>query len=411
MSDTFEVSDTSKPKNFMVKYIKLNILILLLFATSAQGQSLEDLMEMAIKTHPSLRVADLKIKQQELLKNSGFELAPTDFYYLGQALGYANDNRQHDFGVSQSFQLPKVYDAKNALIEAETKLLKQGKILTEVELKKMVAQFYWQIVAANKQQQIYAEVDSFYNSFIQLAALRVETGETNMLELTRVQTSQMTWEAHKSESDKRYELAQRQLAYLLGRDGWIDVSKESFHQLAVDLPEVNAGNHPLMQYYEQQKNVAAKQVQIEENALSPTFNIGYASQIFNGNAGLNLVQIGVGVPLHKKPQRQRIEAAKAEATIISSQAETDKFLLENQWKWHLAKLETVDGQLLTNRRLLFSLSESLNLARMGYEGGELPYFEYLTIIEQIIDTQIKKIDLIQEYNESVILINYEFGIK
>jgi cobalt-zinc-cadmium resistance protein CzcA len=183
-------------------------------------------------------------------------------------------------------------------------------------------------------------------------------------------------------------------------------------QLSIDLPEVNAQNHPLMQYYEQQKNVAAKQVMIEENALSPTFNVGYASQIFNGNAGLNLVQVGVSVPLHKKPQKQRIEAAKAEASIIASQAETDKFLLENEWKLALAKLEIIDGQIFSIDRLLMdNLLESVGLAKLGYEGGELPYFEYLAIIEQVISAEIEKISLVREYNETVILVNYGLGVK
>jgi cobalt-zinc-cadmium resistance protein CzcA len=396
----------------MKKYIKLKILILLFFATSAQSQSLDDLMEMAIKTHPSLRVAELKIKQQEILKNSGFELQPTDFYYTGQALGYANDNRQHDFGVSQSFELPKVYQAKNALIDAETELVKQEKVLTEVELKKMVAQLYWQVVATYQQQQIYATLDTFYTDFIKLAALRVETGETNKLELLRVETSVKNWQIKKNEAAKRYELAQRQLAYLLGRDNRLDIEIVELQQLSIDLPEVNAANHPLMQYYEQQKNVAAKQVTIEENALSPTFNVGYASQIFNGNAGLNLVQVGVGIPLHRKPQEQRIEAAKVAASIISAKAETDKFLLENEWKLALAKLEIIDGQIFSiNRLLMDNLLESIGLAKKGYEGGELPYFEYLAIIEQVISAEIEKISLMQQYNEVVILVNYGLGVK
>ncbi len=396
----------------MVKYIVFKILILLFFSISAQSQSLDSLMEMAIQTHLSLRVAELKIKQQELLKKSGFELPKTEFFYLGQALGYANDNRQHDFSVFQSFELPKVYHAKNALIEAESELLKQEKVLTEVELKKMVARLYWQVVATYQQQQVYTNLDSFYTDFINLAALRVQTGETNKLELLRVQTSFKNWQIQKNEADKNYELAQRQLAYLLGRDAWIDIKNVQLQQLSVNLPEVNAANHPLMQYYEQQKNVAARQVTIEENALSPTFNIGYASQIFNGNAGLNLVQIGVEVPLHKKPQQQRIEAAKAEASIIAAQSETDKFLLENEWKLALANLEILNGQIFSIDRLLMdNLLETIDLAKIAYKSGELPYFEYLAVIEQIISAEIEKINLITNYNDAVILINYGFGVK
>ncbi|MFK7947506.1 MAG: TolC family protein [Saprospiraceae bacterium] len=394
----------------MKKYIKL--LLLLIYTTSMQSQSLDSLMEMAIKNHPSITVADLKIKQQELLRGSGFELQPTDFYYLGQALGYENDNRQHDFGVRQSFELPKVYKAKNALIEAETELLKQERVLTEVELKKVVANLYWQVVTTYQQQQLFDAYDSVYTDFLKLAALRVETGETSKIEFLRVENSQKNWRIQQNEADRNYELAQGQLAYLLGREDWIDVKNVQLQQLSMNLPEVNAVNHPLMQYYEQQKNVATQQAKIEENALSPTFHVGYASQIFDGNAGLNLIEIGVGIPLHRKPQQQRIEAAKANASIIQAKAETDKFLLENEWKLALANLETLNGQIFSIDRLLMNnLLETVGLAKAGYEGGELPYFEYLATIEQVLEAEMKKFDLIQKYNETVILINYGFGIE
>ena len=394
----------------MKKYIKL--LLLIIYATSAQGQSLDELIDLAIKTHPSLRVAELKVKQQEILKNSGFELAPTDFYYLGQALGYANDNRQHDFGMSQSFELPKVYKAKNALIDAKTELLKQEQVLTEVELKKIVSNLYWQIVTAYQQQQLFVAYDSVYTDFLKLAALRVETGETSKIEFLRVENSQKNWQIQKNEADRLYELTQRQLAYLLGREDWIDVKTVQLQQLSVDLPEVNAENHPLLEYYEQQQNVAAQQATIEKNALAPIFNVGYASQIFDGNAGLNLIEIGIGVPLHRKPQQQRIEAAKANASIIQAKAETDKFVIKNEWKLALANLETLNGQIFSIDRLLMdNLLETVGLAKTGYEGGELPYFEYLATIEQVLEAEMTKLDLINKYNETVILINYGFGVK
>lgn len=393
---------------YMKKYIKL--LLLLIYATSAQGQSLDSLIEMAIQTHPSLRVADLKIKQQELLKKSGFELAPTDFYYLGQALGYANDNRQHDFGVSQSFQLPKVYDAKNALIDAEAELLKQEKKFTIIEVEKMTIQLYWQIRAIYHEQQVCMALDSVYQEFIKFATLGLETGEANKLELLRIEASFKSWELKKNKIDKRYEFAQWQLAYLLGQDDWMNIEHGFLPQLSLDEIEVDVTNHSLMNYYKQQKNVAESQVTIEENELSPTFNIGYASQIFNDNAGLNLVQVGVSVPLHKKPQRQRIEAAKVNVSIIQAKAETEKFQLEKEWKLALKKLNRISGQLYYIRRLEDTLKESMDLARIAYESGELPYFEYLNIIEAFFNAKIEYLNLSREYNETVILINYEFGM-
>ena len=393
----------------MKKYIKL--LLLLIYTTSVQGQSLDSLMDLAVKTHPSLSVAELKIKQQELLKNSGFELQPTDVYYLGQAFGYDNTNRQHDFGIRQSFEMPKVYQAKNALIDAETNLLERERVLTEVEIRKIVADLYWKIVAIYQEQQLYATLDSVYGDFQNLANLRVQTGEANKIESLRVEASLRDWKIKKSAIDRRFELAQRELAYFLNREDWVDVKNINLQQLSLNASEVNAVNHPLMQYYNEQQNVADKQVAIEENKLSPQLNIGYASQIFNGNAGLHLVEIGVGIPLHRKPQQQRIEASRMNAAIIQAKAEKDKFIIENHWKVALANLETLNGQLFSVSQLLTeNMMESVFLAKIGYEAGELPYFEYLSVIEQQLQLNIQKIQLIQQYNETVIAINYGFGL-
>ena len=393
----------------MKKYIKL--LLLLIYTTSVQGQSLDSLMDLAVKTHPSLSVAELKIKQQELLKNSGFELQPTDVYYLGQAFGYDNTNRQHDFGIRQSFEMPKVYQAKNTLIDAETNLLERERVLTEVEIRKIVADLYWKIVAIYQEQQLYATLDSVYGDFQNLANLRVQTGEASKIESLRVEASLRDWKIKKSAIDRRFELAQRELAYFLNREDWVDVKNINLQQLSLNASEVNAVNHPLMQYYNEQQNVADKQVAIEENKLSPQLNVGYASQIFNGNAGLHLVEIGVGIPLHRKPQQQRIEASRMNAAIIQAKAEKDKFIIENHWKVALANLETLNGQLFSVSQLLTeNMMESVFLAKIGYEAGELPYFEYLSVIEQQLQLNIQKIQLIQQYNETVIAINYGFGL-
>lgn len=393
----------------MKKYIKL--LLLLIYTTSLQSQPLDSLMEIAIKSHPSLKVADLKIQQQELLRNSGFELQPTDFYYLGQALGYANDNQQHDFGVRQSFELPKVYQAKNALIEAETDLLKSERVLTEIELKKIVASLYWQTAINFQKWQVLSSYDTIYLDFLKLANLRVETGEASKIELLKIQNSYQKWDYQRGTALRDYTTFRQQFDYFVPNNQ-VDFKEVQIEQLRLNQLEISLKNHPLMQYYEQQKEVAAKQVTIEENVLSPTLTIGYASQIFNGNAGLNLVEIGVGVPLHRKPQQQRIEAAKMNASIIQAKAETDKFTIENERKQAIAELTKINQQIdVLDKRFSNNLGETLRLSKIAYEGSELPYFEYLNTIEEIIDIEQSKLDLVKANNEIVILINYGFGVE
>jgi cobalt-zinc-cadmium resistance protein CzcA len=386
-----------------MRYLK--ILFFLCFVQNIFGQAItvEELTKMALEKHPAMKVTLLKIQQQELLRNTGFELAKTDFYYMGQALGAANDNVQHDFGAKQSFSLPKVYRAKNALIEAEINAVQQEKALTALEIRGLVMKTYWQIVAENQKIAALSSMDTFYTEFLNFARLRVKTGEANALEVLSIQAALNNLELQKAEFQQRYELSQRYLAFLVGREDWIDVTGVSIDALAIDVAGMTAKNHPITAYFEAQKQVAAQRVAVETAALAPEWRVGYASQIFNGQAGLNGVEVGVSVPLNKKPQLQRIEAAKMQTAILEAEAETALFQLESVLKQNFAALENLHGQIFQLDRLLYDVLPNVwQLTKMGYEKGEISYFEYVRILQQIADAQLEKYTLKQAYNDRVI---------
>lgn len=388
----------------MIKYIK--ILLLLIYATTIQAQSLDSLVNLAIENHPSMKVADLKIKQQELLRNSGFELEKTNFYYTGQAIGQGNDNVQHDFGVNQTFSLPKVYRAKNDLINAQIDLVKQEKVLTEIQLRKVVEMNYYQLLAANEKLKILENLDSNYQEFIKFAQLRVEVGEANPLELMNIKNEYSTFQQSLFPIQKTAVLTNNFLIFLTKQTA-INTNDNGFRILNTAVNnKFEAQKQPVIQYLQQQKIIAERQIMITENELLPDFNIGYASQIFSGQAGFNLFQIGLAVPLFKKSINKRIEAARLETAIVSSRSEKEIFALELQSEQLLQEqlhlLQTLDkGEVL-----LQNLTETLPISKLAYENGEISYFEHLQLLKQIQETKITQIDLIQQFNKAVLSRKY-----
>jgi cobalt-zinc-cadmium resistance protein CzcA len=389
----------------MIKYIK--ILLLLIYATTIQAQSLDSLVSLAIKNHPSMKVADLKIKQQELLRNSGFELEKTDFYYTGQALGYENDNDQHDFGVSQTFSLPKVYQAKNNLINAQIDLVKQEKKVTEIEIRKVVEVAYWQLIAVNEQVLNYQQLDATFQEFIAFAKLRVEVGEANPLELANIKNEYLRLNQTVLQIKKQRELKQRFLMFLIKKTNSINIENQAFQLLEINvLTKANMDNQPMIQYLQQQKVIAERQITIAENKLSPDFNVGYASQVFNGQAGLNLFQVGVSVPLFKKSQEKQIEATKLETAVISAKSEAEAFRLNLQFEQLIQEQYHIKYQLDGNSLLLKNLTETLPISKLAYENGEISYFEHLQLLKQIAETTTIEIQLKQQYNEAILNLKY-----
>jgi cobalt-zinc-cadmium resistance protein CzcA len=181
--------------------------------------------------------------------------------------------------------------------------------------------------------------------------------------------------------------------------------------------------NPLLAQLRQQIVVAQQSRRVEQARLKPDFVLGLStqtiigSQLFNGvetyyGPGHRFVsgQIGVSFPLIAKPQKARIEAARlgeqiAQTELVSQQRAIQQQLSQAaaQYEQYRSALTYYEQNGLSQARLI------LDNARKAFSGGDIGYVEFSLAIQQSLTIRSSYLDLLNQYNQSVLYLEYLLG--
>jgi len=184
-------------------------------------------------------------------------------------------------------------------------------------------------------------------------------------------------------------------------------------------------SNPVIQYYNQKLNVNAAQVKLEKSKLLPDFNVGYFHQLlikgfdpakinrdyFNGTriAGF---QVGVGVPLFFGSQRAKIKAVQINNTLIETEKQqTFQYLQSNYAIQYNEYLKAKEGLQYYEATGLKQADDIFRISNTAYTKGEIGYMEYIQNLQTAINTRLQYADAVNQFNQSIILLNYLKGNK
>jgi cobalt-zinc-cadmium resistance protein CzcA len=150
--------------------------------TTPKQINVEDAISTALKNNLELQSQQLNVKSSQSLKKSVFELPKTNFnIQYGQ---YNSINQDLGFQINQSIPFPTYYSAKSNLYKAELQESQLQQQATDSEIKAQVQYWFYQLQYLQQTKKQLQSIDSLYNDFVSAAALRYQTGETNLLEKT-----------------------------------------------------------------------------------------------------------------------------------------------------------------------------------------------------------------------------------
>ena len=174
-----------------MKPITTAIIVMFLFSainTNAQTKniSVDEAIDIALQNNYLIKAKGLDIKASESLKKTANELPKLDFNsQLGQYNSIKFDNA---FQLSQNIPFPTLFGAKKALNQAEIKGKVWEKEISINELKSQVRSYFYQIEYLQYNKTKLQYLDSLYNEFIRVAALRYKTGDTKKIEISTAET-------------------------------------------------------------------------------------------------------------------------------------------------------------------------------------------------------------------------------
>ncbi len=398
--------------------------------TAAQAVS------QALQTNGTVLAGTRALEAQQAIRRTAYDFGRTTL--TGSYGQYNSQNRDNQFTLTQSLALPGVYRSAAAL--ADTRIAGQQAQLAQVqaELRRQVRLSYEQAVHARHRLRVLRGQDSLYSEFLRSANLRFKTGEAARLEpaTALVQQGEIRTQLRAARTDFR--VAQRQLQALLQVPAAVALADSVLQPLALlgaaQLADTTAPAlaDTLLQRTNPQARVLAQQVaerraetRVAQAAGLPEFTVGYFNQsiigyqrldaagterYFGGGSRFQGVQAGVAVPLWRRPQKARVQAARLQEQV--AQAGFDRYRAELAGQLDELLLRRTEQQ----QRLAYFESTALpqatvitRLSTIAYKAGETGYSEYLLNLERARRLRLDYLDALLQHNQTIIELEYLLG--
>lgn len=372
---------------------------------------------MALKNNLALKSEQQKTQYQQALIKSSLSIAPTNLVgEYGQINSIYADNR---ISVSQNFNFPTVYAKQKKLLMEEWKLAQLNTTLKEAEIKKTVTETYYQLLVLKEKEKLLISSDSLYQQFISKAQLRLNKGESNILEKTTAENQQADIQLQLKQLQQEKISTELFLQYLLNSSSRIELENQPV-KIAQETLVLDTGllkDFISFKTIEQQQRISESNTRLEKSKLLPDVFVAYNNMSMKGNGADNMfydgskrfqsVQVGLGIPLFMQAQKAKIQAAKIQQDYNTNNAAIEKQYLQNQYLSTYLQyqqcLETInyyETEGLKNAHTIQSV------ANTQFSNGEINYLDWVTLTNQSIIVKSKYVDAVKDYNKSVVLLNY-----
>jgi len=406
-----------------IAIILFNLSSLIVFAQSDK-LTLDQTLGVALRNNKGIQAASYEVEYQKQLKKTSFDLPKTDITLMrGQYNSYAkNDN---NITVLQTIPFASLgsQGSLNRSLMASAELKKAA---TENELVYQVKQVYYQLAFTQSRHDLLLQQDSIYEGFFKAASLRYKTGETNLLEKTTAETQSNEVKNQLRQNEATALVLRTQLKTLMNSDVLPDIAENAFSEIEIsESPDSAAlALNPSLAFMRQQVEVAKSQKKVESAKFAPDLLVGFFSQTLIGAANsengaiatssdrFTGFQVGVSIPLWFVPHQGRVKAAAYNQQAAQSYYEYHQVTLNGQMDQALqqyaknkSSLEYYRTSALPNADLILRQSQT------AFRSGEIGYAEYLIGVRNGISIKEGFLQTLNDYNQSIIYIEFLSGNK
>ena len=387
----------------------LTLLLLLITATgfSQNKLNLEDLMTLSLENNKGIQAGSLMVDRAEALKGTAFEFDKTDIYYQYDENNLAlNGEPLKVFGAQQQFEFPTVYGAKNRLQKSNYELQKSSLEIKKKQLYQSLSNAYFRYQTLNQKAKLYYSLDSIYSKFVHAANRRFELGETNYLEKVTAQAKQRQIANALSRVKQEISISYAEIISLVQSGDSLNIAIEKPKKLQI----VNTSG--LMEtetsFLEQRQELSNAQKRLEGNRLLPDINLEYF-QGTNKGLGTSLygVQLGLRIPILFFGNSSRLKSSKIQTQITTMENRDIAITAHQKYRALMVQLEQQSKELAYYEEEGSELSEQILKAATGnFSNGEIDFFQYIQSLENAYEIELNYLDVLDQYNQTVIAINY-----
>lgn len=268
-------------------------------------------------------------------------------------------------------------------------------------------------------------LDSTFSRFSDAAALRLKTGESNMLEKSSADAQVLQIKLQQQEVDADIRREQQQLQWLLNTaDSILPDYALARKPASLEMDTALVQNHPALQFQQEQVKIAGAHTNVERSRLSPEFTVGYsnmsirgyqtkdgvAQQFYDGGDRFSVYQLTLGLPLITKATRAKIRAAKVQEEAAQLQVNATSKYLTSQWmqlyeehKKYAQQVSYYEQTGLPQATLI------MRNARLGFEKGSINYVEWSLLMNNAVTIELGYLEAVRALNKTIIELEYLTG--
>lgn len=385
---------------------------LLVAAIAVQAQnrlSLSDALQIAGEHNGTVRTATLAVQQAGQLQRTAWNIGQTNILLQrGQTNSELTDNF---WTFTQNIGSPTEHIARRRWLGEQQQLAVADQQVTRSSLVRDVTGSYYEWLWLYHRRKVLEQNAALYQEADRIAQVRYQTGESNYLSKTVIQTRAKDLQTQVIEAGADLDMAALQFNRLLfGPESYLPDTLP-LSRIPPAFPEaelrtrLSAG--PLVQAAEQRVRTATAALRTEKARLSPGLVLGYYNQQLNHVAGFQGLLAGVNIPLFFHPQRAFIQAAKIQQQSAQIQAQYLRFSIEKEADILLARIRRFDARIRYSEEYALPQADSiLDNAGKLFRNGEIQYIEYLQNVSEAFAIRLTYLDQLNLYNQSVIQLNY-----
>ncbi|WP_241558623.1 CusA/CzcA family heavy metal efflux RND transporter [Paracnuella aquatica] len=408
------------------------VLVLLLFSPAAFSQpgsmgavpqrtSVDAVYDTAIRGNLQIKASDIQIQRGRTLVGSASELPRTGFFVENEDLSQADPVGILKIGMLQSLDWPTVYKARRNLLDQQLTATQLSRQLRVLEIRRDVQSAYFTIWYLQNRQTLFQRLDSIYRSLADAARLKVRTGESAGLDSIAAIAKSREMSVQLNLLGRDIAAQQEILRRLTNTANGFLPPQQPLQKIGVEPQADSLRNHPAIQVQTQNVNIAAAELKVQQQAYKPSFDGRFFTQrlypmlVPKANAGgtssRNLFSgfsVTANIPLFNRGAvRSRIRAAELEKDYQQSLTQYEIANLNSQYNQALQQFRK-DEELLRFYETtgLAQADAIIKAADLSYRAGEISFAELAQFLTQAIDIQRNYLDVLNQYNQSAIQLNY-----
>jgi cobalt-zinc-cadmium resistance protein CzcA len=385
-------------------------------ARAQQPIALKAAMDTAVKNNLLFKTDIQKTAYQQQLIKSAQGIPPTSVTAeAGQMNSIYTDTK---FGIAQSMSFPTVYLRQKELLTQEWKAAGINESIRKLELKKNVTDIFYQIRYLVYKKQLLQSSDSLYAAVYERAALRVEKGESGVIEKLSAST-QLGQIRNQLQQISEDEAVLHLKFNLLLNAGKEYIPESGSFKLNLPAPiDTNALlQSPLVKYMDQQENIATANFKLEQSKLLPELLFAYSNTSIQGlgandkyypaSKRFQFFQLGMGIPIFAGAQKAKIRAAQTGMAIASTSRfahwqvfSTNYSIAQLNYRKYLNTVQYFESVSLQNANQIIST------AQQQLAAGSINYLEWAQLVNQAFLLRNDYIESVKRLNDSIIELNY-----